>query len=302
MVTKRDTAQRIGFIGLGHMGRLMVARLLAAGYTLTVYDRTPERTRSVADKGAAVAATPRQVAAQCDVVMASLTDDAAVQEVMLGADGVLAGVRMDSLVIDLSSVAPQTSRRVWAAARAKGVAMLDAPVSGSTPQAEQGLLTIFVGGEQTTFERCQPILAVLGTTVWYMGPSGAGTTMKLVVNTLLGVEMQAIAEAIALGQKAGLEKGRLLDVLEQTALIAPAHKAKFANARREEYPVTFALRLMHKDFGLIQQEATSLAVPMPATAAAQQACTAEQAKNTEEDYSAVIRLMEEWAGVTPRPV
>ena len=302
MVTKRDTAQRIGFIGLGHMGRLMVARLLAAGYTLTVYDRTPERTRSVADKGAAVAATPRQVAAQCDVVMASLTDDAAVQEVMLGADGVLAGVRMDSLVIDLSSVAPQTSRRVWAAARAKGVAMLDAPVSGSTPQAEQGRLTIFVGGEQTTFERCQPILEVLGTTVWYMGPSGAGTTMKLVVNTLLGVEMQAIAEAIALGQKAGLEKGRLLDVLEQTALIAPAHKAKFANARREEYPVTFALRLMHKDFGLIQQEATSLAVPMPATAAAQQACAAEQAKNTEEDYSAVIRLMEEWAGLTPRPV
>jgi 3-hydroxyisobutyrate dehydrogenase len=302
MVAERDAAQRIGFIGLGHMGRLMVARLLAAGYALTVYDRAPERARPHADTGAAVAATPRQVAAQCDVVMASVTDDAAVQEVMLGADGVLAGVRMDSLVIDLSSVAPQTSRRVWAAARANGVAMIDAPVSGSTPQAEQGLLTIFVGGEQHSFERCQPILEVLGTTVWYMGPSGAGTMMKLVVNTLLGVEMQALAEAIALGQKAGLEKGRLLDVLEQTALIAPAHKAKFANARREEYPVTFALRLMHKDFGLIQQEATSLAVPMPATAAAQQACTAEQAKNTEEDYAAVIRLMEEWAGVTPRPV
>ena len=302
MVTKRDSVQCIGFIGLGHMGRLMVARLIAAGYTLTVYDRTPERTRSLADKGAAVAATPRQVAAQCDVVMASVTGDAAAQEVMFGTDGVLAGARADSLVIDLSSVAPQTSRRVGAAARANGVAMLDAPVSGSTPQAEQGLLTIFVGGEQISFERCKPLLEVLGKTVWYMGPSGAGTTMKLVVNTLLGVEMQAIAEAIALGQKAGLEKGRLLDVLEQTALIAPAHKAKFANARREAYPVTFALRLMHKDFGLIQQQAMSLAVPMPATAAAQQACAAEQARSTEEDYSAVIRLMEELAGVTPRPV
>jgi len=166
MVTKRDSAQRIGFIGLGHMGRLMAARLIAAGYTLTVYDRTPERTRSLADKGAAVAATPRQVAAQCDVVMASVTGDAAAQEVMFGTDGVLAGARADSLVIDLSSVAPQTSRRVGAAARANGVAMLDAPVSGSTPQAEQGLLSIFMGGEQTTFERCQPLLEVLGTTVW----------------------------------------------------------------------------------------------------------------------------------------
>jgi 3-hydroxyisobutyrate dehydrogenase-like beta-hydroxyacid dehydrogenase len=234
--------------------------------------------------------------------MTSVTDDAAVQDVMLNADGVLSGAHKDMMIIDLSSVAPETSRRVWAAARAKGIAMIDAPVSGSTPQAEQGILTIFVGGELPTFERCQPILEILGKTVCYMGPSGAGTMMKLVVNTLLGVEMQAIAEAIALGEKAELEKGRLLDVLEQTAVIAPAHKAKFANARREEYPVTFALRLMHKDFSLIQQEATRLAVPMPVTAAALQACTAERARNTEEDYSAVIRLMEEWAGITPRPV
>jgi 3-hydroxyisobutyrate dehydrogenase len=302
MAANAVARQRIGFIGLGHMGRRMAARLIDAGYTVTVYDRTSEKTRPLAEKGAAVAATPRQLAAHCDVVILSVTDDTAVREVMLGADGVLAGVREDSMVIDLSSVLPETSRRVCEAARAKGVSMIDAPVSGSTPQAEQGVLTIFVGGEHKTFERCKPILEVLGKTVWYMGPSGAGTTMKLVVNTLLGVEMQAIAEAIALGEKAGLEKGRLLDVLEQTTLIAPAHKAKFANARREEYPVTFALRLMHKDFGLIQQQATSLAVPMPATAAAQQACVAEQARSTEEDYSAVIRLMEEWAGVTPRPV
>src|SRR5438309_1532978 len=144
MAANAVAAQRVGFVGLGHMGRLMAARLIDAGYRLTVYDRTPEKTRPLADKGAAVAATPRQLAAHCDVVMLSVTNDAAVQEVMLGADGVLAGVRENSLVIDLSSVSPETSRRVCEAARAKGVHMLDAPVSGSTPQAEQGVLTIFV--------------------------------------------------------------------------------------------------------------------------------------------------------------
>src|SRR5437588_11390610 len=120
MAANAVAAQRVGFVGLGHMGRLMAARLIDAGYRLTVYDRTPETTRPLADKGAAVAATPRQVAAQCDVVMASVTDDAAVEEVMLGTDGVLAGARADSQVIDLSSVAPETSRRVRAAALANG--------------------------------------------------------------------------------------------------------------------------------------------------------------------------------------
>ena len=302
MAASAHSAPRIGFIGMGHMGRRMAARLIDAGYTLTVFDRTCEKTRPLVEKGAAAADSPRELAERCGVVMLSVADDAAVQEVMLGAARVLAGAREGSTVIDLSTVSPETSRRICEAARAKGVDMIDAPVSGSTPQAEQGALTIFVGGDPNTFGRSKPILEVLGKTVIYLGASGAGTTMKLVANTLLGVEMQAIAEAIALGEKAGLEKGRLLDVLEQTTLIAPAHKAKLANARREEYPVNFALRLMHKDFGLIQHEATSIAVPMPATAAAQQACAAEKAKGVEEDYSAIIRLMEEWAGVTPRPV
>ncbi len=201
---------------------------------------------------------------------------------------------------------PATSRWLADVARVHGLQALDAPVSGSTPQAEQGTLVIFVGGDETVYERCRPLLATLGRTVDYMGGAGCGSTMKLVVNTLLGLEMQTIAEAIALGEKGGLAKPRLLEVLGQTTSLAPAHVTKLRNAAQEQYPAAFSLALMHKDFGLILQLAAHLAVSMPSTAAAEQMCSAEPAAATrqgatrggnEEDFSAVIRLMERLAGV-----
>jgi 3-hydroxyisobutyrate dehydrogenase-like beta-hydroxyacid dehydrogenase len=178
--------------------------------------------------------------------------------------------------------------------------MIDAPVSGSTAAAEQGDLVIMVGGEKEAYERARPILAVLGSEINYMGASGAGTTMKLVLNAFLGTGLQALAEAIALGEKAGLQKDQLLDVIGQTGVISPAYRGKLENARHDEYPVTFALRLMFKDFGLIMRQAAELSVPMPATAVAQQMCAAENAKGIEEDYSATIRLMEEIAASAPQ--
>ena len=150
---------------------------------------------------------------------------------------------------------------------------------------------------QTVYDRCLPILSALGQRISYMGSSGMGTTMKLVVNTLLGVSIQVLAEAVALGEKAGLEKGRLLDVLGQTAVIAPRQKLAMENVRREQYPVTFALQLMHKDFGLILREAESLHIPMPVTAAAEQIAAVELASQGSGDITAAIRWMEELAGV-----
>ena len=211
----------IGFIGMGHMGSHMTQRLLDAGYQLTVYDRTREKAQEVRQRGAQVAQTPRDLAAGCQIVMASVTDDRALQEVMFGPDGALAGVHDGSLVIDLSTVSPDVSRRLFQAAKEKNVPMIDAAVSGSVQQVDQGSLVIFVGGEHTTFERCEPILDVLGRNRFYMGASGMGTTMKLVVNTLLGLGMQALAEAIALGEKAGLERRLLLEVLGETAVLTP---------------------------------------------------------------------------------
>ena len=290
----------IGFIGMGHMGSHMAQRLLDAGYQVTVYDRTEEKTKALGQRGALVAPTPKELAANCQIVMACVTNDEAQHDVMFGPDGALAGVHAGSIIIDLSTVSPDASRRLFQAAKEQGVSMIDAAVSGSVPQVEQGSLVIFVGGEQKTFEQSKPILDVLGHNSFYMGASGMGTTMKLVVNTLLGLGMQALAEAIALGEKAGVEKELLLDVLGQTAVLTPGQKSKLENVRREQYPTNFALSLMHKDFSLVLSQAYDVSVSMPATAAAQQMYTAAMAKGVDADFSIMIQFMEELAGLSTR--
>src|SRR6266853_2024454 len=299
MTTQEQSKPTISFIGMGHMGSHMAPRLIRTGYHLTVYDRTREKAQAIA--GATVAETPEEAAANSDVVIPIVSNDAALEEVMLGPDGVLAGTHAGSVIIDMSTVSPRASRHLFQAARAKGVAMIDTAVSGSVPQVEQGSLLIFVGGEQETYQRCQPILDTLGQSIFYMGPSGMGTTMKLVVNTLLGLGMQALAEAIALGEKAGLEKGLLLDVLGQTAVLTPGQKSKLENVRREHYPTNFALSLMHKDFSLVLSRAYDVSVSMPATAAAQQMYTAAMAKGMDEDFSIMIKFMEELASLSTIP-
>ena len=296
MTMQEQSKPTIGFIGMGHMGSHMAPRLIRAGYHLTVYDRTREKAQAIA--GATVAETPEEAAANSDVVIPIVSNDAALEEVMLGPNGVLAGTHAGSVIIDMSTVSPHTSRHLFQAAREKGVAMIDAAVSGSVPQVEQGSLVIFVGGDQQTYEQCKPILDVLGENSFYMGASGMGSTMKLVVNTLLGLGMQALAEAIALGEKAGLEKGLLLDVLGQTTVLTPGQKSKLENAKREEYPTNFALSLMHKDLSLVLSQAYDLSVSIPATAAAQQMYTAAMAKGRDADFSLMIQFMEELAGLS----
>jgi 3-hydroxyisobutyrate dehydrogenase-like beta-hydroxyacid dehydrogenase len=296
MTMREQSKPTIGFIGMGHMGSHMAPRLIHVGYPLTVYDRTREKAQAIA--GATVAETPKEAAANSDVVISIVTDDPALEEVMLGPNGGLAGTHAGSVLIDMSTVSPRSSRRLFQAARAKGVAMIDAAVSGSVPQVEQGSLMIFVGGEQETFQQCKPILDILGQSSFYMGPSGMGTTMKLVTNTLLGLGMQALAEAIALGEKAGLEKEVLLDVLGQTTVLTAGQKAKLENVRREQYPTQFALSLQHKDLRLILNEADEVSVPMPATAVALQMYTAALPKEMDKDFSIMIKFMEQLAGVS----
>src|SRR5215471_4809480 len=296
MTMQEQSKPSIGFIGLGHMGSHMASRLIHAGYHLTVYDRTREKAHAIA--GAAVVETPKEAAAHSDVVISIVTDDAALEDVMLGPNGALAGTHAGSVIIDMSTVSPRASRHLYQAARTQGVAMIDAAVSGSVPQVEQGSLVIFVGGEQETYQRCQPLLGILGQSSFYMGPSGMGTTMKLVVNTLLGLGMQALAEAIALGEKAGLEQDVLLDVLGQTAVLTAGQKSKLENVRREQYPTQFALSLQHKDLHLIIDEADAISVPMPATAVTLQMYTAALTKGMDEDFSIMIKFMEQLAGVS----
>jgi 3-hydroxyisobutyrate dehydrogenase-like beta-hydroxyacid dehydrogenase len=251
--------------------------------------------------GARGFSSPRLLAANSEVVLTMLPDDAALEGVVLGTAGVLSGIRAGSTIIDLSSVHPSTSRSIAAAAGLRHVSVLDAPVSGSTPQAETGTLIVFVGGEHEVYERCRPIFEAISSAGFFMGPSGAGATMKLVVNDLLGVGMQALAEALTLGQRAGLEKNLLIDVLQQTSVLTAGQKAKLQNVDNEAYPVQFALRLMWKDFGNVMRLAQEYQVPLPATAAAHQIATIAQTRGIDRDFSAVIQTMEELAGVPVAP-
>jgi 3-hydroxyisobutyrate dehydrogenase len=288
--------ETFGFIGLGGMGSRMSRRLLAAGYDLTVYNRKRERTRLLEQTGAKVAATPRDLAAGADIILSSVADDAAVESVMFGDDGALAAARPGTTFIEMSTASPGMSHRLYETARGNAVAVLDAPVSGSTPQAEHGQLVIFVGGEENVYDQCKPIFDVLGKTSFYMGPSGSGAMTKLCVNTLLGLGVQALAEAIALGLRGSLQRERLLEVLGETSVLSPSQKSKLANAGSDTYPATFPLRMMLKDFGLILHRAMELSVPMPATAAAEQVCATEYARqsaaDSDEDFSSVIRTMQ----------
>jgi 3-hydroxyisobutyrate dehydrogenase-like beta-hydroxyacid dehydrogenase len=273
----------------------MASRLLHAGYHVTVYNRTRRRAEDLERLGASIAESPRELAAAADIVLSSVADEAALEQVMFGSEGALAGAKPGSIFIDLSTVHPRESVRLSGSGLARGVDVLDAPVSGSTPQAEQGQLIVFVGGEQRTYERCQSIFGVLGKAAFYMGGSGSGSMTKLCVNALLGMGMQALAEAIALGERSGLPRGRLLAALAATSVLSPSQLSKFDNIQHDEYPATFPQRLMFKDFSLILQRALELAVAMPATAAAAQVAATERARETaahvDDDLSAVVGTM-----------
>jgi 3-hydroxyisobutyrate dehydrogenase-like beta-hydroxyacid dehydrogenase len=286
---------KLGFIGIGYMGRPIAQRLLEAGFTLKAYDRHRTKVEELMRFGGTVADSVAGLAANSDVVLSCLATDDAVLSVYKGADGVFANVRRGSLVIDLSTVKPETSKELSRLGAERGVHVLDVTMSGSTPVAEQGALTLFGGGDQECFAAAESIFKVIARKYYYLGPSGAGATMKLVVNSLLGIGMQAIAEALVLGEKAGLDRSRLLDVLSETAVVAPAHLGKLARAKKSDYSPQFPLRLMNKDFGLILNLAAAVGAHMPATRAAYEVNAMQSEQDKEQDFSAVILEMEKQA-------
>ena len=289
MITKTST---LGFIGLGAMGRRMALRLLTNGFKLVVYDHTSRKIQALAAAGATPAPSVRQLARKSEVIISCLPTDEAVLSVYEGPEGVIACANPGTVALEMSTVSPDTSRTIHRMGRERGIEILDVAISGSTPAAEQGTLTLLGGGDAKVFDSCQPIFSAVGKQYFHMGPAGSGTTMKLVVNTLLGVNMQAIAEAVAFGEKAGLGRALLLRVLAKTAVIAAAHQNKLLRAERDDYSPQFPLRLMNKDFGLILDKAAELGAPMPATAAARQIFAARTAVNGDEDFSSVIDEME----------
>jgi 3-hydroxyisobutyrate dehydrogenase-like beta-hydroxyacid dehydrogenase len=290
---------KLGFIGLGFLGSRIAARFLAAGFPMVVYDSDVDKAKALVALGATVARDPGELAAEVDIVLSCLPSGAAVEAVYMGDGAVFQNARSGTRIIELSTIAPETIRRLHEAARRRGIFVLDVSVSGSTHAAEAGALTLFGGGERNVFEASEPIFAAVAKQWLYIGPSGSGLAMKLVVNSLLGLGMQAIAEAVALGRALDLPRDLLLDTLAKTAVIAPAFAGKMVSAKQHDYTPQFPVRLMQKDFRLVLVAAARVGLDMPATEAAAAVNAAEAASGGEEDFSAVIRRMEQQAELAP---
>src|SRR2546422_6741922 len=290
---------RLGFVEIGYMGRPIARRLLESGFKLTAYDRDLSKADQLIPYGGKVAQTVSELSSRCNVVLSSLPSDEAVLNIYSGPDGVFANAHGGSVVIDLSTVYPETAQELSRLGSEHGVEVLDVTISGSTPAAEKGLLTLFGGGNKECFDGAESIFRVIAQKYFYLGPSGSGATMKLVVNTLLGIGMQAIAEAVALGEKAGLNRNRLLDVLSQTAVVAPAHVGKLQRAMKSDYSPQFPIRLMNKDFGLILNLAAAVGARMPAAGAAFEINARQSDEGAEQDFSAVILQMEKHPHLGP---
>jgi 3-hydroxyisobutyrate dehydrogenase-like beta-hydroxyacid dehydrogenase len=294
-LTKATKNQRLGFIGLGHLGSPMARRLLAAGFPMVIYNRDIRKTEALATLGAKVAHDPGKLASEVDIVLSCVADGAAVESIYLGAGGALRNSRRGTRIIEMSTVAPDTPRKLYQAGHELGISVLDVAVSGSTPTAEAGTLTLLGGGDRQDFDAAGEIFAAIAKQWFYMGPSGSGVAMKLVVNTLLGVGMEAVAEAVSLGEALGLPRDLLFDTLAKTAVVSPVQVSKLASAKRQDYTPQFPIRLMHKDFGLVLGAATRAGVSLPATEASAAVNAAENVTGGEEDFSAVVRRMEKQA-------
>lgn len=239
-------------VGAGRMGAAMVRRLADAGYPVVVYNRTPAKAADLRERhGTGVAATPREAVRDADVVVVSLADDAAVRGAYLGPDGVVAGLRAGTVVADTSTVDPSTLQRLEPDVIAAGGVLLDTPVSGSVATVEAGQLLIMAGGPAEALERVSPVLAAFSRRVIHLGPLGAGATMKLVVNSMVHALNAALAEALVLAERAGLERSEAYEVIANSAVAAP-----FVQYKRESYlhpddtPIAFALDLVAKDLDL----------------------------------------------------
>ena len=290
-----SSPRKIGFIGLGLMGRPMAMNLLKAGHSLTVWNRTSSRAQELVAAGATLAKSPREAAAASDILFTIVSDPPALEEVLWGHqgnnDGALAGLRPGSIYIDSSTVAPALTRRVAAACAEHGVRYLDAPVTGGDWGAREGNLVFMIGGGADTLREVEPVLGVLGKKWFHLGPNGAGQTVKLAMNAILALQVGAMAEALALVNKAGLKGEQLIEVMQSSMARSGVLDIKAPLMVKGDFKPSFPLRLMHKDLGLALDLANQLGVALPATAAAREVYNYVKGASPDDlDYSGVMRF------------
>jgi len=283
--------KQIGLIGLGLMGRPMGMNLLKAGYALTVWNRTASRAGELVAAGAKLAKSPQDVAAASDFLLTVVSDPPAIEEVLWGASGAMPALKRGSIYVDSSTISPVLARKVAAACADRGVRYLDAPVTGGDWGAKKGELVFMIGGDAATLKEAEPILNVMGKKLFHLGPNGAGQTIKLAMNAILALQVDALAEALALTTGAGIPGEKLVEVMQSSMARSGVLDVKAPNLLKGEYAPSFPLRLMHKDLGLALDLANQLGVALPATAAAREIYNAVKGAAKEDlDYSAVMKF------------
>jgi 3-hydroxyisobutyrate dehydrogenase-like beta-hydroxyacid dehydrogenase len=292
----------VGFVGLGAMGQVIVPRLMAAGHSVTGWNRSRERAAPLLEKGMRWADSPGAVAAASEITFSIVTDGAAVRTVALGDQGVLSGIRDDGVYVDMGTIAPDVTRSVAAEFARRGVQMLDAPLSGSPVTVEQGNASLMVGGDQATFERIEPVLRAIGPKVTYIGASGQASTMKLAVNALLMVEVIAFGEAMALAEKGGVAREVALDAFLKSVTAAPVlgYRGPFVlEGNMPKVPLA-DVTLQQKDMLLVLEMARKLGSPAPLAAAANEMMNACRGLGLDRnDFVVAHQVYRRLGGQTP---
>ena len=277
----------------------MARNLIKAGHSLVVHSRSRGPVDEIVKAGAKAAASPKDVAAQCDVLITMLPNSPEVEQVALGPNGIIEGARRGLVFLDMSTISPIVSQKIGKALEAKGVAMLDAPVSGGEKGAIDGALSIMVGGDKSVFESALPIFQAMGKTITLLGPLGMGGFTKLANQIIVAVNLTALAEALTLGKKAGLDRDLLLTALAGGLAGSKCLEQKRGNYVSNTYNPGFKIDLHYKDLGLIMESARALGVPLPATAAVQELFSAMRVRGRGGlDHSGIITLLEDLAGAS----
>jgi 2-hydroxy-3-oxopropionate reductase len=289
-------AGKVGFIGLGIMGKPMARNLLKAGYELVAYNRSREKADDLAEEGATAGESPRDVAEQSDVVVTMLPDSPEVREVVAGEGGVLEGIEEGSLLVDMSTISPVVTEELAAEVEKKGARMLDAPVSGGEPGAVEGTLSIMVGGREEDFEKVRPIFDVLGDTVVRVGEVGSGQVVKACNQIVVALVIEAVSEALVLGSKAGVDPAKIIEVLSGGLAGNKVMEAKKSFFLEHDFDPGFRVELHHKDLGIALSAAREYGVALPVTAIVDQMLEALVAKGSgNRDHSAILTLLEDLA-------
>jgi 3-hydroxyisobutyrate dehydrogenase len=281
----------VGLIGLGLMGGPMGQNLLRAGFPVVVWNRTKAKADDLVREGAKLAADPRAVAGEADVLITIVSDPAALEEVLFGAQGAIQTLRPGTTLVDSSTVSPELARQIAAACAERGVDFLDAPVTGGTWGAKNGELVFMIGGKAEVLERVKPVLEAVGKKFVLLGPNGAGQTVKLGMNLLLALQVDAFAEALALVTAAGVPAEKLMEVLQSSMARSGVLDVKAPMMVKGEFPASFPLRLMHKDVRLALELARNKGVTLPCGAAAYATYSAVMNSSSDDpDFSAVARF------------